>query len=151
MKIAIVEFRRCGEYQEKMYCWIPDKMMEAEFAAIVNRVASEHLAAEREWQAAMKVRDPGWSPRYDSFPDRTVREVRDEHAKAKEAYQAYYRLERDAKRSFHERLTGAGAGIGSLCDHEPEVTACVDWGHNDGVDIKVSPAPLPSEDEESEF
>lgn len=146
MKLASIAHERCQEVDAMTYCWIPDDWDSFEFQKVVNQAKADY------WDK-LKFHNPDPPndykqyisfPEYDKYPDKTVKEVKDEWQAKKEAFLTW--------KSENDLLTKPFAlflqdyGIKPFYDYDDEVmTAEIDWGHNHGTKIEYSATdPSPS-------
>ena len=133
MKVAKVVHYRCDDYSATTYVWIPDDMTNDEFIANVRHAEIDYLAFVEEFSKVDKVKDPGWSPDYKKFPDKTVTQIDAEHAVLKKEYSEWKTKETQAYKSFEYYLRKYGCI--PLWEYEGCIETTVDWGHRHGQTI----------------
>lgn len=136
MKLARIEHDRCNEFDCHTFVWIPDVMERDEFNKIVKLAQEEYLKAESEFKRMTRPLDPGYSPQYDKYPNKTVAEVKTAFDEARIIYTEYEKKLSDARLHFCSHLIKAsGDRIKSFWDGDFLITSHIDWGHRHGENL----------------
>jgi hypothetical protein len=161
MKLARVDHYRCeqpaGKWGLHSYVWVFNDMSEEAFGALCDQARTLYLDNERAWKNAAPVPPPGYSPSLDPIKDKgkTVDQVYEEWNQKTLAYKAYQDKQTNARKSFAQLLVELGNGAVKMFWNEPpEMKYELDWGHNHGTVIDMSPTKVPDyppENEDEEY
>jgi len=151
-KIARVNHYRCdqpaGKWGLSTYVWVPQTMTTEEFEALCDKARKAYLDAADAAKKLVKTPPPGYGPRYDQYPDKTVAEVKAIHAVETEEWNKRNAVVKAEQRTFAQLLKDVSDGVVlNFWDIEFPVDVDVHWGHHHGTDIAygetkiTNPAP----------
>jgi hypothetical protein len=144
MKLARVEHYRCGEPVDwkggggTTYVWVPDDLTEKEFEELCGKAQAEYFRSAEELKKLIPTSPCGYGPRFENFPDKTVKEVLAVHAEEKKKWDAQQSKRKEAQRSFTEILKDISGGIiKSFWDTKFPISVELSWGHRHGEDLDM--------------
>ena len=150
MKLARIDHYRCaqpaGKWGLHSYVWVTDDMPEEAFGIMCEMARKQYLDNEAEFKKAAPAYAPGYAPTLDPIKDKgkTVDQVYDEWNAKQLAYKDYEEKRKNARKGFAELLVEVGCGAVQLFWKEPPAVSYeLDWGHNHGVEIDMSPTKIP--------
>lgn len=167
MKLARIDHYRCaqpaGKWGLYTYVWIADDMTEDTLGALCETARKTYLDNEAEFKKAAPAYYPFTSnitlsqQELASYPDTmTIAEIKAEADAKRKAYEDYELKKKNARKSFGDLLVDIGQGsIKKFWNENPAVKYELDWGHNHGVTIDMSPTkvtdfPVGDEDDDDE-
>lgn len=154
MKLVRIDHIRCQDFGEYTFIgcpedWDSDVIDEKVRAAQKEYEAQVLVAAERKKNNGPP--NPGYQPKWENYPDLTVAQIKEEHAKKKFVYDEWQKQDRKTTHKFEHFLTQQGF-ISFWADDADFYVAEVDWGHQHGkrleygnhreIDGSLSPAKL---------
>jgi hypothetical protein len=142
-KIARVNHYRCdqpaGKWGLSTYVWVPQTMTTEEFEALCERAQRAYLDAADAAKKLVGTPAPGYGPRYDQYPDKTVTEVKAIHAAETEEWNKRNVAVKAEQRTFAQLLKDVSDGVVlNFWDIEFPIDVQVNWGHRHGQDIDYS-------------
>ncbi|GEM_PF-6001835 len=148
-KIARIKHYRCdqpaGKWGLSTYVWVPETMTEEEFEALCDKAQKEYFRAADAAKKLMGIPPPGYSPRYDQYPDKTVAEVKAIHAAETEEWNRRSAVVKAEQRSFAQLLTVVSDGVvWGFWDIEFPIDIDLHWGHRHGEDIAYGETKIAS-------
>lgn len=135
LQLVNITHERCVEYAATTFVWAPADWSEERIRKAAQVAQAAYLEA---YNYAVKNTEPPndyhryGGPRYESFPDKTVAEIKAEWEAKRVVWEAWDAQERAAKTSFLNFLTAQG--FEPLHEHEDRGVE-LDWGHRHGVAI----------------
>ena len=136
MRLAKITHDRCNEYAATSYVWVSSDMTDDELHTLCLAAQDEYLKAEKTMAESAPVADPGWAPRFESFPESSVAVVLAEHKVKKAAWEAWSKKRDESRQPFVHHLIRLGKGrIIRLYERDPEVVLELSWGHRHGQTI----------------
>lgn len=162
MQLARIEHWRCGEPLSwnsgngYTYVWVVDGVTEDEFRELCDKAQKFYLDCEHEFKKLVPVPAPGYvaSIQTNTPDDKTVYELRAEHAAHLATYTAYQDKVKLQRRPYAYWLESVGNGKIKLFHAEkPDLQIELSWGHNHGTTIEHSPTkmsdyPFPVEEDD---
>jgi hypothetical protein len=148
MKLACVEHTRCREYDATTYVWVADDMTKQELQSFCAQAAGKYLTAEKELQdAPTPYVHPGYLPDFERYPNKTVAEVKAEHAKQLAAYNHWHEKSEASRKTFAYYLAEISSGrIMEFYAITPDLQVGVNWGCNHGVVIDYGKTDVTAKD-----
>jgi hypothetical protein len=148
MKLACVEHIRCRENDAITYVWVADDMTKQELQSFCAQAADKYLAVEKELQSApAPYAHPGCTPDFEQYPNKTVAEVKAEHAKQFAAYNHWHEKFEASRKTFAFRLAEASSGrIMEFYAITPSLQVGVNWGCKHGVVIDYGKTDVAAKD-----
>jgi hypothetical protein len=148
MKLARIEHWRCGEPMNwrggggYTYVWVPDEMSAEELDALCEQAQKAYLDAEHAFKTAEHAPPPSYGPLINNGTpdDKTVGQLRMEHAEQAKAHKEYQELVSKSRKPFAWHLNQASGGtVVQFWENPPDLKVELSWGHNHGVTLEHSP------------
>jgi hypothetical protein len=137
-KIARVDHWRCDQPERGLstYVWVPQAMTTEEFEALCERARDEYFKTADAAKKLLPSTPPGYSPRYEKYPDKTVAEVQAIHEAETTEWNKRNAVVNAKQRTFAQILKDISDGsVLNFWDIEFPITAEVHWGHRHGEGI----------------
>ena len=136
-RLVSIRHVRCGETDGVEYFLVPPELTEEEIDEAVDNIVAEMISDAQAVQQAPE--NPGYGPKFEDHPDKTVSEIKADFAKRKEAYKEWKEANDHLTRSFAKRAEDAG--FQPLWNaHDKEETGAYEtdayYGHNHGLSLK---------------
>ena len=135
MKLARIDHERCREWAHTDYVLIPDDMTVEELDKLAKKAFDLYWDSEEAFKKASPVKHPGFIPDFRKYPDKTVREIQEEHDKLVAVFNEYDRKAVNARKPYVAHLYDASEGkIKPIHETDGPLTV-VNWGHRHGETI----------------
>ena len=146
MQLIKITHIKCGEYSGQEFALVPDEWDAAQIKKLVTETTTELIADAKELKDHHPPTQPySHKPRYEDFPDKTVREIQKEHNERLVEMREWQKHHWDLQRSFMTRL--AEKGFVPLWAEEANLlTVSTDWGHNHGLNLNYEHADFGDND-----
>lgn len=138
-RLVEVDHVRCSETDGSEYFLVPPEWTEEEIEAKVDQIVTEMIADAKVVQQAPE--NPGYGPKFEDHPDLTVKQIKEDFAKRREAYTAWRKENDQLTRSFYSRAEEVGfAPLWKAARGDIEGTGAINvsayYGHNHGLSLK---------------
>lgn len=141
MKLAKIEHVRCDEPDCTTYVWTPDDWDEKQFRAALKNAEKAYLSAYQEWQ---RIKDEAPEKYFANYkdelefyqarPELSVAQAKAEWEEAFARRKAWEVEYNKGQQTFAEFLELEG--LTAFIVHEPDFSACINWGHQHGASLK---------------
>jgi hypothetical protein len=140
VKFVKITHIRCSEDDGITYGFVPDDWTENQFYEAIERAKKAYQKATATYLEELKTGDLSslnWhsgTPKYERYPDKTVREVQELHAKEIEDKKRRKTILDDARKPFGSFLEKEGFIL--IWRAEAELEGDIDWGHQHGTPLQ---------------
>ena len=135
-RLVSVDHVQCAETSGYEHFLAPPEWTQDEIDAKVDKITDEMIRDAKEVQAA--VENPGYGPNFGDYPDLTVKQIKEDFAKKREAYKTWKAANDHLMRSFAKRMEDSG--FSQLWDAEDKeetgtIRSSANWGHSHGLKL----------------